>query len=202
MEKKPERLCVSCRSHQAKGELLRIVRVGETVLPDPTGKAQGRGAYVCRTGPCLQQALREGRLARSLKCRISPEAEQQLLAAWEQIQDRSSEGRILNLIGLARRGRLLACGTQAVELALRKGQAHLLILAQDAAPNGALPLQKKAEQLGIPCYSFGTATQLGQLTGKDVRTALAVTDTEMASGMLPLFAEMAQPQGSEANSVI
>jgi predicted RNA-binding protein YlxR (DUF448 family) len=33
---------------------------------DPTGKANGRGAYVCRDGSCVETGLAKGGLARAL----------------------------------------------------------------------------------------------------------------------------------------
>lgn len=37
------------------------------VILDETGRAAGRGAYVCRTGDCLDKALTKGALSRALK---------------------------------------------------------------------------------------------------------------------------------------
>lgn len=34
---------------------------------DPTGRAAGRGAYVCRTTSCLDIAINKGALSRALK---------------------------------------------------------------------------------------------------------------------------------------
>ena len=62
----PERTCVACGNKRPKRELVRVATspLGE-VSVDPTGKAPGRGAYVC--GPeCWESALGRGRLARSL----------------------------------------------------------------------------------------------------------------------------------------
>jgi len=47
--------------------LLRVVRTPEgTIRADDTGKLAGRGAYVCRDEECIEQALKQKRLARSL----------------------------------------------------------------------------------------------------------------------------------------
>jgi predicted RNA-binding protein YlxR (DUF448 family) len=44
----PTRSCVICRSRRDKSDLLRIVRTPDgRVEFDETGKANGRGAYVC-----------------------------------------------------------------------------------------------------------------------------------------------------------
>jgi len=47
---------------------MRVVRTpaGDVVVDD-TGRAAGRGAYVCRTTDCLDKAITEGALARALK---------------------------------------------------------------------------------------------------------------------------------------
>ena len=47
---------------------MRIVRTpGGDVVLDPTGRAAGRGAYVCRTAACLDKAITKGALSRALK---------------------------------------------------------------------------------------------------------------------------------------
>jgi len=53
---------------RAKRDLVRIVRSpsGE-VLVDPTGRAAGRGAYVCHDETCLGIALRRGAIGRALE---------------------------------------------------------------------------------------------------------------------------------------
>ncbi|HEY7063981.1 MAG TPA: YlxR family protein [Chloroflexota bacterium] len=70
----PARTCVGCREEQPKRQLVRIVRApsgGVTV--DPTGKAAGRGAYLCRRPECWTDALRRGALAGALRVTLSPE---------------------------------------------------------------------------------------------------------------------------------
>lgn len=67
----PERTCVACGSKKPKAELLRVARSPQgQVTVDPTGRAPGRGAYIC--GPnCWDTALGRGRLARSLGSTLS-----------------------------------------------------------------------------------------------------------------------------------
>lgn len=71
----PRRTCVGCGTIDAKRSLVRVVRApaGE-ILPDPTGKKPGRGAYLCSDPQCWEQAIKKGRLARALNVRLSPEA--------------------------------------------------------------------------------------------------------------------------------
>jgi uncharacterized protein len=63
----PARTCVACRESHDKRELLRVVRAPDgTVAFDPTRKANGRGAYVCRDATCIETAIAKGGLARAL----------------------------------------------------------------------------------------------------------------------------------------
>jgi len=67
----PQRMCVACREHDAKRGLHRLVRTPEgPVVPDPTGKRNGRGAYLCDKPACWDKALAGGILARALKTEI------------------------------------------------------------------------------------------------------------------------------------
>jgi predicted RNA-binding protein YlxR (DUF448 family) len=64
----PRRTCVVCRSATAKRALHRIVRSpAGTVHYDPTGKAPGRGAYLCGQPGCLETAVRRRSIQRALK---------------------------------------------------------------------------------------------------------------------------------------
>lgn|GEM_PF-317774 len=63
----PQRTCVGCGEVQGKRELLRIVRTPEGAIAcDPTGKRNGRGAYVHRDKACFDRAV-AGRLLKALR---------------------------------------------------------------------------------------------------------------------------------------
>ena len=64
----PMRMCVVCREMKPKRELTRIVRPqeGEVTL-DLTGRAPGRGAYICHSPECLKKARKSDLLARVLE---------------------------------------------------------------------------------------------------------------------------------------
>ena len=62
MEKKvPMRTCIACKKNAPKKELYRIVKNGEEIFLDKTGKANGRGAYVCGDAECFKK-LKKGKL--------------------------------------------------------------------------------------------------------------------------------------------
>ena len=74
VKKEPLRKCTVCGEHRNKKELLRVVRTPEgNIVLDLTGKANGRGAYLCRSEKCLIKARKSGRIATSLACAIPDE---------------------------------------------------------------------------------------------------------------------------------
>ena len=71
---KPQRTCIACRETREKWDLVRIVRTPEgQVIVDLTGKANGRGAYLCRNADCIDKGLRRERVAKALKVTLSTE---------------------------------------------------------------------------------------------------------------------------------
>jgi predicted RNA-binding protein YlxR (DUF448 family) len=88
---------VVCRSTTAKRALHRIVRspagaVGgsssRSVSYDPTGKAPGRGAYLCGQPVCLDMAVRRRSIQRALKVTDTVAAN----AAVEELRNRMWSG--------------------------------------------------------------------------------------------------------------
>ena len=68
----PQRTCVACRQVEGKRQLVRIVRTAEgAVQVDPTGKRNGRGAYLHASRACWDLALRRKALQNALKTEIS-----------------------------------------------------------------------------------------------------------------------------------
>ena len=49
----PMRMCIACREMKPKQTLMRVVKNADgEIYADPTGKAPGRGAYVCDNEEC------------------------------------------------------------------------------------------------------------------------------------------------------
>lgn len=70
--KRAQRTCISCLTTDAKQGFVRFVRRPDgTVELDPTGRASGRGAYVCAKRECFEQALKHRKLSSALKAGIS-----------------------------------------------------------------------------------------------------------------------------------
>ncbi len=80
----PQRSCIVCRRKDEKRQLTRLVRTpDEGVVVDPTGKRNGRGAYLCRRPACWDSVLQNARLLnKALKTAVS-RAELDKIAAYK-----------------------------------------------------------------------------------------------------------------------
>jgi len=75
----PMRMCVGCREMKPKTTLLRVVKPQEAdAYIDRTGKAAGRGAYVCGSIECLKKAEKSHALDRALDTKIEAAVYSQL----------------------------------------------------------------------------------------------------------------------------
>lgn len=71
MRKIPLRKCVATQEQLPKKELIRVVRNKEgDVFVDPTGKMNGRGAYLKRSLEAIEIAQKKGVLKKSLSVDI------------------------------------------------------------------------------------------------------------------------------------
>jgi predicted RNA-binding protein YlxR (DUF448 family) len=93
----PQRTCIACRQVKPKRELIRVVRAPDgEVFADETGKANGRGAYLCRDRVCWEKGIGlQGRassspLAHSLKITLSEADRAALFDYAQQLPDAAS----------------------------------------------------------------------------------------------------------------
>jgi len=79
---------VGCMESKPKRELIRIVADKDGHISiDPTGKAAGRGVYLCPSQECFAQARKKRAIKRSLEIEIPEERLDQLfeeLRAYEK----------------------------------------------------------------------------------------------------------------------
>ncbi|MBE6803561.1 MAG: YlxR family protein [Ruminococcaceae bacterium] len=78
-KKIPLRKCTGCGEQKPKKELVRVVKTpnGEILL-DLTGKASGRGAYICNNAECLKKAQKSKRIERTFEMTIPDEVYKQM----------------------------------------------------------------------------------------------------------------------------
>ena len=71
VKKIPLRTCVVTKESLPKSELLRIVRTPEgEVVPDLSGKLNGRGAYIKKDIEVLEKAIKSKILDKKLECKV------------------------------------------------------------------------------------------------------------------------------------
>ncbi len=78
----PQRTCIVCRRQVDKRRLTRVVRTADSgVLIDPTGKRNGRGAYLCDQPACWERVIQHAAiLNQALNAQVT-EAELAAIAA-------------------------------------------------------------------------------------------------------------------------
>ena len=101
----PQRTCIACRQVAGKRSLIRIVRTGQGVEIDPTGKKAGRGAYLHPNQQCWQAILTGNRLGQALRTTISPDNRRTLqtfvatLPAREEVEEQQNAEQSANDLG-------------------------------------------------------------------------------------------------------
>lgn len=79
-KKIPMRTCVVTKEKLEKRELLRIVRTKELEIKiDPTGKLNGRGAYIKKDIDVVEKARKSKVLERALETKINDEFYDELI---------------------------------------------------------------------------------------------------------------------------
>ena len=70
----PMRMCIACREMKPKQTMLRVVKNADgEIYADPTGKAPGRGAYVCDSEECRQKLNMKKLLHKTFSTDVSME---------------------------------------------------------------------------------------------------------------------------------
>jgi len=67
----PMRMCVVTREKLPKGELIRVVKTEEGVIVDPTGKKNGRGAYLKKDLEVFEKAKKTKILDKILEIEVN-----------------------------------------------------------------------------------------------------------------------------------
>ena len=87
----PMRQCTGCREMKSKKEMLRVLKTTEDeIVLDATGKKNGRGAYLCFSRECLDKAIKNHGLERSLKTAVPYEVYERLKKELEDIEKEQS----------------------------------------------------------------------------------------------------------------
>ena len=71
MKDLPQRTCIGCNAKKNKRELIRIVKNKDgNITIDKTGRANGRGAYICDNIECLEKAIKYKKIEKAFNMKI------------------------------------------------------------------------------------------------------------------------------------
>lgn len=84
----PMRRCVGCMESKEKQQLVRIAGYEGKISVDLTGRAKGRGAYLCReNSKCWEKAYKKKALERGLGMSVSPEQKEEIFRQLEELKE-------------------------------------------------------------------------------------------------------------------
>lgn len=88
-KKVPLRKCIVCQQTLSKKEMIRVVRTPDgNVELDPTGKKNGRGAYICGRLEGFERAKKTRAFDRALNVHLDAETLERLREQFEVIAPR------------------------------------------------------------------------------------------------------------------
>lgn len=88
----PQRTCIVCREKYDKRRLTRIVRTpDEGVVVDPSGKRNGRGAYLCDRPSCWEKAVEKTQLLNQALMTEITDQEKEKIASFKPTADKMTE---------------------------------------------------------------------------------------------------------------
>ncbi len=74
VKKIPQRMCIACKIHKDKKELIRVVKAQDgSISLDFTGKKAGRGAYICNDINCIDKMVKNKLLNKAFETPIDEE---------------------------------------------------------------------------------------------------------------------------------
>lgn len=85
-KKTPMRRCVGCMESKPKNQLIRIAGYEGEVFIDITGKAKGRGIYLCPNEGCFSLAQKKKAIGRGLQMSINDENTNKLFEELKQYE--------------------------------------------------------------------------------------------------------------------
>jgi hypothetical protein len=73
-KKIPLRQCIACRELKDKRDMLRVVKNQEgKIFLDFSGKAAGRGAYICDNADCITKLKKQRLINKAFSCNVDDE---------------------------------------------------------------------------------------------------------------------------------
>ena len=161
----PERRCVATGESGPVDRLIRFALSPEgEVVPDLAARLPGRGAWLTADRALAERAVKKRLFARAFRAQVKvpddlPDRLEALLV-----------GRMVEIIGLARKAGQAVTGAEKVRARIVSGVAGLLVQARDGAPSGRrrmAALAHGASEGRVGVVELLDATELGLAFGRD-----------------------------------
>ncbi len=98
--------------------------------------------------------------------------------------------KFASLLSLAQRAGKAVTGDDTVEINIKKGNALLVIIAEDASLNTRNKFVNKCKYYNVPCYICYTKEELSSCIGKYNRSVYAITDVNFAERLRMELSDM------------
>ena len=160
----PERRCIATGESGPTDRLIRFVLgPAAEVVPDLAAKLPGRGVWLTAERALVERAVAKKLFSRAFKAQA---------AAPTDLADRLEAllaGRLIDVIGLARKAGQAVTGFEKVRARLKEGAAGALVQASDGAADGKAKLARMAGGLpgGVAVIDVLDSNELGLAFGRD-----------------------------------
>ncbi len=160
----PERRCIATGESGPTDRLIRFVLgPAAEVVPDLAAKLPGRGVWLTAERALVERAVAKKLFSRAFKAQAAVPAD---------LADRLEAllaGRLIDVIGLARKAGQAVTGFEKVRTRLKEGAAGALVQASDGAADGKAKLARMAGGLpsGVAVIDVLDSTELGLAFGRD-----------------------------------
>lgn len=182
-----ERTCIGCKAKRDQRELLRLAcSATGAVVVDATGRAPGRGAYVCYDARCIRKAFRPGRLTSVLRRPVVAPA---LDAVCGGVLS-ALRGRLGSWLSIAQRAGELVSGHRSLHHACRRGKVAYMVVAEDASAQRAAEYGAWCTELDIPHVTMFRKDELGQRIGRASRSAVGLLEPRFREAFCATLASL------------
>jgi len=156
----PVRKCIVTGEERPKAELIRfVVGPDDDIVPDLDERLPGRGLWLSADRDALNTASDRRMFARAAKRKVNVP---------DGLTDRVEAllaGRLMDLIGLARRSGSVVSGFEKVRAFLKEGGGGILLAASDGARGGRDKLSGgRPDRVELDCLN---SEELGQALGRE-----------------------------------
>jgi predicted RNA-binding protein YlxR (DUF448 family) len=161
----PVRTCIATGETGAPEQMIRFVVGPEgEVVPDLARQLPGRGMWVRAERAALERAVEKKLFSRAARAPVKASAE-----LVDRVERLLLE-RALADLGRARRAGRAVAGFVKVEQMIGRGQAGLLVVADEAEGDGL----QKLRATGLPLERLGDAATLGGIFGREQAVYVAI----------------------------